>query len=104
MFAFGVWSLGGRSSFYYLFMVIVIITYEANATAGRALTFVVRIFVNDTVAIAVWTSFDTITITVWISFHLCVPQSAASSSWATLAAAGKLRWLGISPLSGTKQS
>jgi hypothetical protein len=75
MFAFGVWSLGGRSSFYYLFMVI-IITYEANATAGRALTFVVRIFVNDTVAIAVWTSFDTITITVWISFHLYASKSS----------------------------
>ena len=76
MFAFGVWSLGGRSSFYYLFMVIVIITYEANATAGRALTFVVRIFVNDTVAIAVWTSFDTIAIPVWISFHLYDSKSS----------------------------
>jgi hypothetical protein len=54
-------------------MVIVIVTYEAKATAGRALTFVVRIFVNDTIAIAVWTSFDTITVAVWISFHLCVP-------------------------------
>jgi len=94
MFAFGVWSLGGRSSFYYLFMVIVIITYEANATAGRALTFVVRIFVNDTVAIAVWTSFDTITITVWISFHLCVPRSAASPHKQPLAAPGR------APLSG----
>ena len=68
MFAFGVWSLGGRSSFYYLFMVIVIITYEANATAGRALTFVVRIFVNDTVAIAVWTC-----------FHVCASKASRAS-------------------------
>ena len=76
MFAFGVWSLGGRSSFYYLFMVIVIIPYEANATACRALTFIVRIFVNDAIAVAVWTSFDTIAIPVWISFHLYDSKSS----------------------------
>ncbi len=55
-------------------MVVVIITYETKATAGRALTLVVCIFVNDTIAIAVRTSFDTIAIAVWISFHLCVPR------------------------------
>ena len=37
-------------------MVIVVVTYETKATAGRALAFLVRIFVNDTIAIAVWTS------------------------------------------------
>jgi hypothetical protein len=56
-------------------MVAVIITHEAKATAGRALTFIVRIFVNDTIAIAVWTSFDTIAIPVWVSFHLCLERS-----------------------------
>jgi len=37
------------------------------------LAFVVRIFVNDTIAIAVWTSFYAIA--VWRSFHcvFCVP-------------------------------
>ena len=44
------------SCFYY-FAVVVVIRYEANATARRALTFIVRIFVNDTIAITVWTSF-----------------------------------------------
>ena len=47
--------------FYYFFMIVVVITYKTKATARRALTFVVRIFVNDTIAIAVWTS-----------FHVCV--------------------------------
>jgi len=50
-------------------MVVIIITYETKATARRALTFVVRIFVNDTIAIAVWTGFDTIA-AVWTSFHV----------------------------------
>ena len=44
------------SCFYY-FAVVVVIRYEAKATARRALTFIVRIFVNDTIAITVWTSF-----------------------------------------------
>ena len=43
--------------FYYFFMIVVVITYKTKATARRALTFIVRIFVNDTIAIAVWTSF-----------------------------------------------
>jgi hypothetical protein len=38
-------------------MAIVVIRYETKATARRALTFIVRIFVNDTIAITVWTSF-----------------------------------------------
>jgi hypothetical protein len=59
---------------YYFFLVVVIIAYEAKSTASRALTFIVRIFVNDTIAIAVWTSFDPITIAVRISFHLCASK------------------------------
>ena len=55
-------------------MIVVVIRYKTKATARRALTFIVHIFVNDTIAIAVWTSFDTITIAVWISLHLCVPS------------------------------
>jgi hypothetical protein len=58
-----------------LLLMVVVIRYKTKATACGALTFVVRIFVNDTIAIAVWTSFDTITIPLWISFHLCVPQA-----------------------------
>jgi len=42
-------------------MFIVFIGYETTATACRTLTFIVRIFVNDTVAIAVWTSFHVCT-------------------------------------------
>jgi hypothetical protein len=42
--------------FYYFFMMAVVIRYKTKATARRALTFIVRIFVNDTIAIAVWTS------------------------------------------------
>jgi hypothetical protein len=43
--------------FYHFFMGVVVIRYEAKATARRALTFIVRIFVNDTIAITVWASF-----------------------------------------------
>jgi hypothetical protein len=43
--------------FYYFFMIVVVIRCKTKATARRALTFIVRIFVNDTIAIAVWTSF-----------------------------------------------
>jgi hypothetical protein len=42
--------------FYYFFMILVVISYKPKATAVRTLTFIVRIFVNDTIAIAVWTS------------------------------------------------
>ncbi len=38
-------------------MAIVVIRYETKTPARRALTFIVRIFVNDTIAITVWTSF-----------------------------------------------
>jgi hypothetical protein len=48
---------GDFSSFYYFFMAIVVIRYETKTAARRALTFVVRIFVNDTIAITVWTRF-----------------------------------------------
>src|SRR5262249_18066224 len=54
-------------SLYYFVIVFVIIMYKTKATAGRALAFIVRIFVNDTIAIAVWTSFHAIG--VWRSFQ-----------------------------------
>ena len=38
-------------------MIAIVIRYKTKATARPALTFIVRIFVNDTIAIAVWTSF-----------------------------------------------
>ena len=38
-------------------MAIVVIRYETKTAARRALTFIVRIFVDDTIAITVWTSF-----------------------------------------------
>ena len=38
-------------------MAIVVIRYETKTAARRALTFIVRIFVNDTIATTVWTSF-----------------------------------------------
>jgi len=50
---------------YYFFMVVVVIRYETTATACWALTFIIRIFVNDTITIAVWTS-----------FHVCVPNQS----------------------------
>jgi hypothetical protein len=43
-------------------MAIVVIRYETKTAARRALTFIVRIFVNDTIAITVWASFY---------FHAC---------------------------------
>ena len=45
-------------------MAVVLTSYETKTAARRALTFIVRFFVDDTVAIAVWTSFDAITIAV----------------------------------------
>jgi len=50
--------------FYYFFMVVIVIRYKTKAATRGALTFIVCIFVNDTIAIAVWTS-----------FHVCVPRS-----------------------------
>jgi hypothetical protein len=52
----------GHCCFYYFFMAIVVIRYETKTAARRALTFIVRIFVNDTIAITVWTRFY---------FHAC---------------------------------
>ena len=46
--------------FYHFF--IVVIRYETKTAARRALTFIVRIFVKDTIAITVWASFY---------FHAC---------------------------------
>ena len=69
--ALGLWPAPGRtqrnptgdcSCFYYFFMAIVVIRYETKTAARRALTFIVRIFVNDTIAITVWTRFY---------FHAC---------------------------------
>jgi hypothetical protein len=57
-----------RASSYYFFIVFVVIRYKTTTTAGRALAVIVRILVNDTIAIAVWTSFDAIG--VWRSFHV----------------------------------
>jgi hypothetical protein len=42
---------------YYFFLAIVIISYETAATARWALLFIVRAFFNDTITVAVWTSF-----------------------------------------------
>jgi hypothetical protein len=39
-------------------MVVVVIRYETTATARWTLMFIVRIFANYTIAIAVWTSFQ----------------------------------------------
>ena len=50
-------------------MTVVVIRYKTKATARRALTFIVRIFVNDTIAIAVWTS-----------FHVCASMKLHMSS------------------------
>ena len=55
--------------FYYFFMIVVVISYKPKATARRALTFIVCIFVNDTIAIAVWTS-----------FHVCLEVGRSRSS------------------------
>ena len=44
-----------RSSYYFF---LVVITHKTKATACRALTFIVRVFVNDSIAVAVWTSFS----------------------------------------------
>src|SRR5262245_3527047 len=63
-------DVADRASFYYFFMVFVVIRYKTKATARRALTFIVRVFVNDTIAIAVWTRFHAIA--VWRSLHVCL--------------------------------
>src|SRR5262249_51397169 len=81
-------TLSATRCFYYFFMVVVI-RHKTKATACRALTFIVRIFVNDTIAIAVWTSFDTITIAVWISFHVCVCLEAQLVLIGSLSGSGK---------------
>jgi hypothetical protein len=52
---------------YYVVMIVVVIRYKTKATARRALTFIVRISVNDTIAIAVWTC-----------FHVCASKVSRS--------------------------
>jgi len=42
----------------FLLLLVVVITHETKATACRALMFIVGIFVNDAIAIAVWTNFS----------------------------------------------
>jgi hypothetical protein len=42
---------------YYFFPAVVVIRYETTATAGWALPFIVRAFFDDTITVAVWTSF-----------------------------------------------
>ena len=42
---------------YYFFLAVVVIRYETRATARWAPLFIVRAFFDDTVTVAVWTSF-----------------------------------------------
>ena len=63
-------TISNTHSSYYFFMVVVVIGHTTKATARQASTFIIRIFVNDTIAIAVWTSFRAVT--VCTSFHACV--------------------------------
>jgi hypothetical protein len=51
-----------RRCFYYVFIVVVI-RYETTAAAGWTLMFIVRAFINHTITVAIWTSFN---------FHLCL--------------------------------
>ncbi len=44
-------------SLYYLFVVVVVVRYETTATTRWASMFLVRPFFNDTITIALWTSF-----------------------------------------------
>ena len=69
LFMLCLWSRCGqiaRCSYY--FLRIVVIRYKTKATARRALTFIVRISVNDTIAIAVWTC-----------FHVCASKASRAS-------------------------
>jgi len=42
---------------YYFFLAVVVIGYEATATARWALLLIVRAFFNDTITVAVWAGF-----------------------------------------------
>ena len=42
---------------YYFFLVVVVIRYETTTAACWALLFIVSAFFNDTITVAVWTSF-----------------------------------------------
>ena len=62
-------------------MALVVIRYETKTAARRALTFIVRIFVNDTIAITVWTSFYFHVAAYWWLTPL--PAPAQPSAWQT---------------------
>ena len=70
-FGFDVQSRCGQiARCFYDFFMVVVITYKTKATTRRTLTFMVRIFVNDTIAIAVWTSFHVCL--MWMPPHLAL--------------------------------
>ena len=62
-------------------MIVVVISYKTKATARRALTFIVRLFVNDTIAIAVWTSFH---------FHRALPARKRTVAFVAFVASTSL--------------
>jgi hypothetical protein len=51
-----------RRRFYYVFIVVVI-RYETTSAAGWTLMFIVSVFINFSITVAIWTDF---------SFHLCL--------------------------------
>ncbi len=44
--------------FYYSFLAVAVIRYEATATARWALLLIVRAFFNNTITVAVWAGFN----------------------------------------------
>ncbi len=52
-----------RQTYRYALVVVVIVRNETTATARWALLFIFRAFVNDSITVAVWTS-----------FHVCTPR------------------------------
>jgi hypothetical protein len=55
---FGNFETGQIARCFYYFFLVVIIMHETKATAFRTLMFIIGIFVNDAIAIAVWTGFS----------------------------------------------
>jgi hypothetical protein len=49
-----IWSPAGRACY---FFIIVVVRYETTAAAPWALLLIVRTFLNDAIAFAVWTGF-----------------------------------------------
>ena len=62
---------------YYFFLAVVVIGYETTATACWTLLFIVRAFFNDTISVAVWTSFH-------VRLMGCYPSPAIISAGASL--------------------